>query len=142
MCPTLKNVLLNGVKFQEGLDAPQPLDDVGEYIDYINQHYKSMKLTENPAAEKSPVHSQGRSQQSGASSPDEWKVVGPKESKKAPSFSDMAKKPSNPGPAPVVKRVPFPEKTIAQTNRPHCYFKVKAGALVRSLFQMKIFCSD
>ena len=48
--------------------------------------------------------------------------MGPKETKKAPSFSDMAKKPG--APAPVVKRVPFPEKTIAQTNRPHCYFKV------------------
>lgn len=29
---------------QDGLDAPQPLDDVGEYIDYINQHYKSIKV--------------------------------------------------------------------------------------------------
>ena len=30
---------------QDGLDAPQPLDDVGEYIDYINQHYKSIKVS-------------------------------------------------------------------------------------------------
>lgn len=131
--------LIEKAFIEEGLDAPQPLDDVGEYIDYINQHYKSMKLTENPAAEKSPVHSQGRSGQSGASSPDEWKVVGPKESKKAPSFSDMAKKPSNPGPAPVVKRVPFPEKTIAQTNRPHCYFKIKVDneTPFRVLFELR-----
>ena len=29
---------------QNGLDAPQPLDDVGEYIDYINQHCKAIKV--------------------------------------------------------------------------------------------------
>ena len=33
---------------QDGLDAPQPLDDVGEYIDYINQHYKSIKVGSLP----------------------------------------------------------------------------------------------
>ena len=33
---------------QDGLDAPQPLDDVGEYIDYINQHYKSIKVGSKP----------------------------------------------------------------------------------------------
>ena len=33
---------------QDGLDAPQPLDDVGEYIDYINQHYKSIKVGSEP----------------------------------------------------------------------------------------------
>ena len=126
---------------QNGLDAPQPLDDVGEYIDYINQHCKAIKvsldpvfcfckssfqLQENFGEKSSPTHSiPVRTNQSGASSPDEWKVVGPKETRKPPSFSDMAKKPGNPGPAPVVKRVPFPEKTIAQTNRPHCYFKIQ-----------------
>jgi len=40
------------------------------------------------------------------------------------SFSDMAKKQANPA-AKVIKRIPFPEKTIAQTNRPHCFFKVQ-----------------
>ena len=30
---------------QNGLDAPQPLDDVGEYIDYINQHCKAIKVS-------------------------------------------------------------------------------------------------
>ena len=45
-----------------------------------------------------------------------------KEIKKPLSFSEMAKKPGVP--QPIVKRIPFPEKTIAQTNRPHCYFKV------------------
>ena len=57
------------------------------------------------------------------------------------SFSDMAKKPGEclevrmfsrgiplssgqPQPKPIMRRVPFPEKTIAQTNRPHAYFKV------------------
>ena len=92
--------------------------------------------------DKSPT-SQNRSN---ASSPEEWKVrshhlnfkiifnilpfifqvVGTKESKKEVkkplSFSDMAKKPGVP--QPIIKRIPFPEKTIAQTNRPHCYFKV------------------
>jgi cyclophilin family peptidyl-prolyl cis-trans isomerase len=36
----------------------------------------------------------------------------------------MAKKQANPG-ATVIKRIPFPEKTIAQTNRPHCFFKIQ-----------------
>eukprot|EP00092_Neocalanus_flemingeri_P020089 GFUD01021750.1.p1 GENE.GFUD01021750.1~~GFUD01021750.1.p1 ORF type:complete len:594 (-),score=132.57 GFUD01021750.1:493-2229(-) len=40
------------------------------------------------------------------------------------SFSDMAKKQATPAAA-VVKRIPFPEKTIAQTNRPHCFFKMQ-----------------
>lgn len=111
---------------ENGLDAPQPLDDVGEYIDYINQHCKAIKLHEHFGEKSSPTNSNPiRSNHSGASSPDEWKVVGPKETRKPPSFSDMAKKPGNPGPAAVVKRVPFPEKTIAQTNRPHCYFKIQ-----------------
>ena len=84
------------------------------------------QLQENFGEKSSPTHSNPvRANQSGASSPDEWKVVGPKETRKPPSFSDMAKKPGNPGPSAVVKRVPFPEKTIAQTNRPHCYFKIQ-----------------
>lgn len=37
----------------------------------------------------------------------------------------MAKKPGQPQPKPIMRRVPFPEKTIAQTNRPHAYFKVQ-----------------
>jgi len=40
------------------------------------------------------------------------------------SFSDMAKKQANPAAA-VFKRIPFPEKTIGQSNRPHCYFKIQ-----------------
>ena len=28
----------------DGLDAHQPLDDVGDYIDYINQHTKSIQV--------------------------------------------------------------------------------------------------
>ena len=34
---------------QNGLDAPQPLDDVGEYIDYINQHCQAIKVSLGPA---------------------------------------------------------------------------------------------
>jgi len=109
---------------EEGLDAPQPLDDVSEYIEYINQHFNSIQINQNQNQnDKSPT-SQNRSN---ASSPEEWKVVGTKESKKEVkkplSFSDMAKKPGVP--QPIIKRIPFPEKTIAQTNRPHCYFKVQ-----------------
>lgn len=114
--------MLNRAFMEDGLDAPQPLDDVSEYIEYINQHFNSIQINQT---EKSPTN-QNRNA-SGASSPEEWKVVGTKESKKEVkkplSFSDMAKKPGVP--QPVVKRIPFPEKTIAQTNRPHCYFKVQ-----------------
>jgi hypothetical protein len=57
-------------------------------------------------------------------------VVGNKEKKEvkkggAPlSFSEMAKRPGNPQP---VRRIPFPEKTIAQTNRPRAFFKVSSS---------------
>lgn len=54
------------------------------------------------------------------------------------SFSDMAKKQANPGAA-VVKRIPFPEKTIAQTNRPHCFFKIQVdnGTPFRVVFELR-----
>jgi hypothetical protein len=42
------------------------------------------------------------------------------------SFSEMAKRPGNPQP---VRRIPFPEKTIAQTNRPRAFFKVRSGPM-------------
>ena len=88
------------------------------------------KSPTNTVSTRSPTNTvSSRSNISGASSPDEWKVVGAKEAKKDAikkplSFSEMAKRPGNPQPA-TVKRIPFPEKTIAQTNRPHCYFKVQ-----------------
>ena len=88
------------------------------------------KSPTNTVSTRSPTNTVStRSNISGASSPDEWKVVGAKEAKKDAvkkplSFSEMAKRPGNPQPA-TVKRIPFPEKTIAQTNRPHCYFKVQ-----------------
>lgn len=115
--------MVNRAIMEDGLDAPQPLDDVSEYIEYINQHFHSIQINN---IEKSPTI-QNRNI-SGASSPEEWKVVGTKDSskkeiKKPLSFSEMAKKPGVP--QPIVKRIPFPEKTIAQTNRPHCYFKVQ-----------------
>jgi len=109
----------------EGINSPQPLDDVSDYIDYIDQHFKSLKIVnKEPRKSPTPINPRG----SGTSSPDEWKVVTStretkKETKKPLSFSDMAKKPGNP--QPLIKRVPFPEKTIAQTNRPHCFFKVQ-----------------
>jgi hypothetical protein len=58
-----------------------------------------------------------------------------KEIKKAPlSFSEMAKRPGNPK---LVKRVPFPEKTIAQTNRPRSFFKVGCFYVIF----LNFFCS-
>ena len=63
---------------------------------------------------------------SGSSSTDEWKAVGSKEIPKKPSsFADMAKKPGNPVAQVQKKRVSYPERTIAQTNRPHCYLKIQ-----------------
>ena len=120
---------INRALMEQGLDAPQPLDDVGEYIEYINQHFKTIKINNPNNEEIKPTNQNStRPSVSGDASPDEWKVVGTKESKKefnkVSSFADMAKKPGNPQPA-VVKRVPFPEKTIAQTNRPHCYFDIQ-----------------
>ena len=88
----------------------------------------------NDIKNKSPInqkenHSEtNRTNISGASSPDDWKVVTKEskknESKKVSSFADMAKKPGNPQPT-VTRKAPFPEKTVAQSNRPHCYFKIQ-----------------
>ena len=36
--------LIHNAFIEDGLDAPQPLDDVGDYIDYINQHTKSIQV--------------------------------------------------------------------------------------------------
>ena len=51
----------------------------------------------------------------------------------------MAKKPGNPTTVAPKKRLPFPEKTIAQTNRPHCYFKIQVDNEVpfRVLFELR-----
>ena len=51
----------------------------------------------------------------------------------------MAKKPGNPTTVVPKKRLPFPEKTIAQTNRPHCYFKIQVDNEVpfRVLFELR-----
>lgn len=116
---------------EEGMDMSSTLDDVSDYIEYINQHLRTTNIEEK----SSPVRQQRAppatsTQGSGKSSPTEWKVVSkpknenkPKGEKKPISFSDMAKKPGQP--KPVMRRVPFPEKTIAQTNRPHAYFKIQ-----------------
>jgi len=118
---------------EDGLESSPPLDDMSDYIDYINSTLREVNIGEKV----SPLHQQRTSspssgavsvQGSGASSPTEWQVVKknenkPKNDKKPMSFSEMAKKPGQP--KPVMRRVPFPEKTIAQTNRPHAYFKVQ-----------------
>ena len=44
-CVSICEMFFNLLNIKDGLDAPQPLDDVGEYIEYINQHFKSMKVT-------------------------------------------------------------------------------------------------
>ena len=36
--------LVHRAFMEDGLDAPQPLEDVGEYIEYINQHFKSLQV--------------------------------------------------------------------------------------------------
>jgi len=86
----------------------------------------------NDVGNKSPPINQqlsNRTNISGASSPDDWKVV-TKESKKndakkVSSFADMAKKPGNPQSTAAARKAPYPEKTVAQSNRPHCYFKIQ-----------------
>jgi hypothetical protein len=47
------------------------------------------------------------------------------------SFSEMAKRPGNPQ---AVRRIPFPEKTIAQTNRPRAFFKVSSSVVDPFIF--------
>jgi len=129
--PNYKEMVQRAMQ-EEGLEETKPLDDVADYIEYINEHLKSIKIEEK----SSPNHEQRLSSpssispQSGSSSPTEWKVVSkpkhekPKGDDKRPmSFSDMARKPGQP--KPIMRRVPFPEKTIAQTNRPHAFFKVQ-----------------
>ncbi len=65
------------------------------------------------------------------------------------SFSEMAKRPGNPQ---AVRRIPFPEKTIAQTNRPRAFFKVSSSVVdpfifdilvrirIRGPIPLRIFC--
>jgi len=135
---------------EDGLDAPQPLEDVEVYIEYLNRHTKSIQLNGHSAEKPKSPSSMSNSNQnghsatttkspnfmpysdpspprpSGSSTPDQWKTVGSKATSRKPSsFADMAKKPGNPTSVALKKRVPFPEKTIAQTNRPHCYFKIQ-----------------
>lgn len=133
--------LIHNAFIEDGLDAPQPLDDVGDYIDYINQHTKSIQLNGHSSEKpKSPNSNPSPPRPSGSSSPDEWKTVGSKETSRKPSsFADMAKKPGNPTTVAPKKRLPFPEKTIAQTNRPHCYFKIQVDNEVpfRVLFELR-----
>lgn len=129
--------LLNLAQNEEK-EVPPALDDVSPYLEFLQQHFQSLNIKEN---ENKSQENQELNRDSDASSPDEWKVVSSKETKKdvkkPMSFSDMAKKPGNP--QPVVKRIPFPEKTIAQTNRPHCYFKVQVDNEVpfRVVFELR-----
>lgn len=37
--------LIQNAFIEDSLDAPQPLDDVGDYIEYINQHTKSIQVS-------------------------------------------------------------------------------------------------
>lgn len=111
---------------EDGLDAAQPLDDVSDYIEYIKDHFTNLQITQQAQSPQAATNSSPGSA-SGTASPTEekeWNVVSKKVNKPKPmSFSEMAKKPGNP--QPVYRKVPFPEKTVAQTNRPHCYFKVQ-----------------
>jgi len=112
---------------EDGLAAAQPLDDVSDYIGYLKDHFDSIQVSQQTQSPQAASNSSPGSA-SGTTSPTdekEWKVVGnKKENKPKPmSFSEMAKKPGNP--QPVYRKVPFPEKTVAQTNRPHCYFKIQ-----------------
>lgn len=133
--PSYKEMIKNHY-ISDGLDSPQPLDDPTEYIDFIKSFSTNLKMSPEPPR---PVSNLG-SDNSRSDSPreeKEWKVVSKKEVRKAPlSFSEMAKKPGNPQ---QTKRVPFPEKTIAQTNRPHCYFKVQVdnNTPFRVVFEMR-----
>jgi len=139
--------LLNNSFIEEELSPPPPLDDPTQYINFIKSVQSnsrdgdtsnmspatvlSDRATPNTASTTNHSSRIGSDTSRSSSPPDnkddkEWKVVGKdkKESKKAPvSFSEMAKKPGNP--QPVIKRVPFLEKTIGQTNRPKTYFKVQ-----------------
>ena len=36
--------LIQNAFIEDSLDAPQPLDDVGDYIEYINQHTRSIQV--------------------------------------------------------------------------------------------------
>jgi len=131
--PIYKELVQRSVQ-QDTLYTNTQLDDVSEYIEFINQHLRTLDINKSPSPHQSR-HSPTNAHISGdsaGSSPTEWKVVSkpknenkPKaETKKAMSFSDMAKKPGQPQPV-VTRRVPFPDKTIAQTNRPHAYFKIQ-----------------
>lgn len=126
--------LIKMSNLEEGAGSTPVLDDPTEYIDYIKS-FQNMRF--GPAAS-----GQTRSQSPRENAPDdtEWKVVGNKEKKevkKTPlSFSEMAKRPGNPK---LVKRIPFPEKTIAQTNRPHSFFKIQVDNDVpfRVVFELR-----
>ncbi|XP_023326914.1 interaptin isoform X2 [Eurytemora carolleeae] len=124
--------LVKNSYIEDGIIGPQPLDDPSEYIDYIKS-FQGLTLGTDTSRSSSPPDKEEK----------EWKVVGKdkekeKTMKRTPiSFSDMAKKPGNP--QPIVKRIPFPEKTIAQTNRPHCYFKIQVDneTPFRVVFEMR-----
>jgi len=121
----------------DGLDSPQPLDDPTEYIDFIKSFDTNTRIGSETQRSVSNLGSETSRSNSPKEAEKEWKVVSKKEVRKAPlSFSDMAKKPGNPQ---VTKRVPFPEKTIAQTNRPHCYFKIQVDndTPFRVVFEMR-----
>ena len=36
--------LMQRMSMEDGLDAHQPLEDVGEYIEFINQQFKTMQV--------------------------------------------------------------------------------------------------
>ena len=47
--------LIHNAFIEDGLDAPQPLDDVGDYIDYINQHTKSIQVIQEKLEVKNQI---------------------------------------------------------------------------------------
>ena len=120
MIPNKSLLQLNGHSAEKP-KSPSPMPN-------SNQNGHPIEKTKSPnfMPYPDPSPSSSRPSPSGSSTPDEWKTVGSKAtSSKAKSFADMAKKPGNPTSVAFKKRVPFPEKTIAQTNRPHCYFKIQ-----------------
>lgn len=123
--PNFKDIV-RASYLEDERDRPQPLDDVADLITYVNNTLKNLDVRSNHSQSPTAQASSPGSASGTASPADEkeWKVVSSKkDSKPKPlSFSDMAKKPGLPQPAKVR---PFPDKTVAQTNRPHCYFKVQ-----------------
>jgi peptidyl-prolyl isomerase H (cyclophilin H) len=118
--------LIKKAYYEDGLEGAQSLDDPSEYISYIEQFQKISLKSSSASGYSRPQSPRAKAPSLPVAEDTEWKVVGSKEKKevkKAPlSFSEMGEKPGNPQ---AVKRIPFPEKTIAQTNRPRAFFKIQ-----------------